>query len=205
MGNIKQFKTFGERLKELREKSGENQNKIAGVLGISSQMVSKLELGKSKPSMESLKKLAAHFNVSVEYLLGLTQNTGREEEMLPLLGEISAGLPIYARENIIDYLPKIPGAIGDFYLIVKGKSMEPGIVDKNVVLVKETGAISIGMVGVFIVRNNETVIKRFYEDRYGVILRSDNPAFSPLVVERKIWNVECRIIGKVTKQISDVV
>ena len=101
---------FGRLLRDLREKNKETQLKLSKILGITPQMVSKLEMGKNKPSMEILKKLSEHFKVSTQYLLGLESSGNRKSttDMLPVIGEIAAGEPVFARENIIGYLPVFP-------------------------------------------------------------------------------------------------
>src|SRR6056297_773735 len=155
---------FGMKLRKLREERKVSQAHIAKLLGVSPQMISKLEMGKSKPSMDALKALAVYFNVSVEYFLGLEDRMVHETktEYWPLLGEIAAGRPIFAQENIIDYIPRIPGILGDFCLITKGKSMEPIIMDKSIVIVQKEKNLKRGAVGVFIVGNDECVVKRFF-------------------------------------------
>ncbi len=62
---------FAERLRNLREDCDEKQKDIAKILFISPNMVSSYELGKHFPKNEtSLKTLADHFDVSIDYLLG---------------------------------------------------------------------------------------------------------------------------------------
>ena len=63
-----------QRLREMREKKGENQEQIAKLLGISRTSNTKYENGLHDPSMESLNILAEHFNVSTDYLLGRTDD-----------------------------------------------------------------------------------------------------------------------------------
>ncbi len=200
---------FSTRLRQLRERNKDSQAQIAKILGVSPQMVSKLEMAKSKPSMDVLKALAIYFNVSVEYLLGLENiipGTDQDkDDYWPLLGEIAAGRPIFAQENIIDYIPRIPGIPGDFCLKIKGKSMEPIIMDKSIVIVQKEKNLKRGAVGVFIVGNSECVVKRFFPDLFGVVLQSENVNFDPIVIKKNIWEAECMILGRVANVILDVV
>ena len=62
----------GERLKELRAEKGIGQNKLAKDLSLSNASISKWETGKQEPSASALLKLAQYFNVSVDYILGLS-------------------------------------------------------------------------------------------------------------------------------------
>ncbi len=61
-----------ENLKKLREQKNITQTKVSVDIEISQELVSQYELGKSKPTIENLIKLANYFNCSTDYLLGLT-------------------------------------------------------------------------------------------------------------------------------------
>jgi transcriptional regulator with XRE-family HTH domain len=65
--------TFAERLKMLRQEKEVTQTKIGELLGVSARMISFYEMGKHIPrDAESLIKLAKYFDVSLDYLLGMT-------------------------------------------------------------------------------------------------------------------------------------
>ncbi len=63
---------LGQRLKELREKANMTQNDLAKKVNLSQQTIGHYEVGRAKPDIETLDKLAAIFDVSVDYLLGRT-------------------------------------------------------------------------------------------------------------------------------------
>jgi len=65
---------FSERLKTLRENHNMSQRKLSEVLGMGSTVVYFYESGKKIPSIEVLLKLSQYFNVSADYLLGLTDD-----------------------------------------------------------------------------------------------------------------------------------
>ena len=60
----------GTRLKELREQKGETQAQLADVLDVSQQAVGKWELDKASPDDKMLIKIANHYGVTIDYLLG---------------------------------------------------------------------------------------------------------------------------------------
>ena len=66
---------FVLRLKDLREDKDLKQEDIANLLNISQTNYSKYELGKVNIPINSLKVLASFFNTSVDYILGLTNET----------------------------------------------------------------------------------------------------------------------------------
>lgn len=65
--------TFAKRLKELRLENNYSQNKVATHLGIRQQSYVRYENGTGEPSLEMLVALARLYNVSTDYLLGLTE------------------------------------------------------------------------------------------------------------------------------------
>lgn len=65
-------KKFNERLKELREDNDYTQTKVAKDLNIDQRSISFYEKGKFEPNIETLINFSIYFNVSVDYLLGLT-------------------------------------------------------------------------------------------------------------------------------------
>jgi len=65
---------FGSRLLEVREERGESQQELADSIGITRQSLSRYELGERTANIDLLKKVAEHYNVSADYLLGLTDN-----------------------------------------------------------------------------------------------------------------------------------
>lgn len=71
---IKEYnsKIVGERIKELRTEKGIGQNKLAEDLDLSNASISFWENGLQEPSASALFKLAQYFNVSLDFLLGLT-------------------------------------------------------------------------------------------------------------------------------------
>lgn len=65
---------LGERIKYLRGEKGIGQNMLAKELGFSNASISYWETGKQEPCAEALFKLALYFNVSADYLLGITDD-----------------------------------------------------------------------------------------------------------------------------------
>ncbi|MFZ7807720.1 MULTISPECIES: helix-turn-helix domain-containing protein [Bacillus cereus group] len=76
---------FGQRLKDLRREKKLTQQDIADVLGIEKSNISRFESGKQSLSSENIIKTAKYFNVSVDYILGIsdykTINKKKEEQI----------------------------------------------------------------------------------------------------------------------------
>lgn len=64
---------FGQRLQSLRKEKKENQETLAEFLGVKKAQVSEMERGNNGTSLERLVMLCEHYNVSADYLLGLTE------------------------------------------------------------------------------------------------------------------------------------
>lgn len=82
MSNKGTPKTVGERIKYLREKKQESQEKLGEAIGLSQNSISKLEKGETQLTLENQYSLAKHFNVSHDYLI-----TGKDNDSLLILLE----------------------------------------------------------------------------------------------------------------------
>ncbi len=66
---------FAERIKDLRDKRGHTQEEVGRVVGKSREAVSKYEIGEREPDLTAVATLAKYFNVSADYILGITDDT----------------------------------------------------------------------------------------------------------------------------------
>ena len=115
---------------------------------------------------------------------------------LPLLGEIAAGGPLLADQNIEEYLPLPASTKGDFLLRVKGESMiEAGILDGDLVIVQRTQDARNGEIVVALAGDDETVdeatVKTFYREDGRVRLQPENSTMEP------IYTRHVAILGRV--------
>jgi repressor LexA len=119
-------------------------------------------------------------------------------QRLPLLGQIAAGSPLLAEENVEDEVavPEPLGRGADFLLRVKGDSMvEAGILDGDTLVVRRQPDARNGDVVVALVGDDESAdeatVKTFYRDAGRVRLQPENSALAPIYAD----HVE--ILGKV--------
>lgn len=105
---------------------------------------------------------------------------------VPILGQVTAGEPILAVENIEDYFP-IPQEITDhnenvYMLRIRGDSMiEAGIYDRDYALVRKTERASNGDIVVAMVNGTEATVKRFFNEGDHIRLQPENPAMAPII------------------------
>jgi repressor LexA len=107
---------------------------------------------------------------------------------LPLLGEIAAGGPLLADQNIEEYLPMPKSTRGDFLLRVKGDSMiEAGILDGDLVIVQRAQDARDGEIVVALAGDDESAdeatVKTFYRDGGRVRLQPENSALEPIYAD----------------------
>lgn len=118
----------------------------------------------------------------------------KEERGVPLLGQIAAGLPIFAQQNFEGYVDfRRDGVDKDslFALKVKGESMiDAGIMDGDTIIVQATPTAENGQVVAALVEDEATV-KEFYREDGHFRLQPRNPDMAPIIVD------EVRILGKV--------
>lgn len=121
-----------------------------------------------------------------------------EVQMIPLLGEVAAGLPITAVENVEDRLPIRSDWLGvnkeSFLLRVRGRSMAEAIQPGDLVLVEKHPTAQQGEIVVALI-DDEATVKRFWREKERVILRSDNPDFADIVVTE---SQPLQLLGRVT-------
>ena len=125
--------------------------------------------------------------------VSLTDSLGERLDpfSLPLIGQVAAGAPILAEQNIEDHIslgPQIAGDQGAFVLRVKGDSMlGDGILDGDLVVVRPTTDAPNGTLAVVRVEDattgeGEVTVKRLYRESGHVRLQPSNPAYEPIVV-----------------------
>lgn len=78
--SIKRDNVFGSRLKELRVKASEPQRTLAELLGVSVTQISDMEKGRRTTGIDNIVLLCRHYNISADYLLGLTDEPRKLEE-----------------------------------------------------------------------------------------------------------------------------
>ena len=113
---------------------------------------------------------------------------------LPVVGQVAAGQPILADENIEEYVP-VPGIAGgddgEFVLRVKGDSMkDAGILEGDFVIVRRQETAGDGDIVVALV-GEEATVKRFFRENDHVRLQPENETMEPIRTR------EAQVLGRV--------
>jgi repressor LexA len=131
---------------------------------------------------------------AIELLFDRAKKTIMPGSGIPLVGQVAAGEPIVAEENIEEYI-EVPDVIGgedgDYILQVRGESMvEAGIFEGDYVVVRPASVASDGEIVVALIGDDATV-KRYFRESDHIRLQPENQAMEP------IRTTEAIVLGKV--------
>lgn len=201
--------SFGTNLKKIRQDNDLTQEELAKKIDTSRSNIANYENDKNMPSIDILEKLSEIFNCSIDYLLGKsdikTPDLKDKLFLIPIVGKVAAGKPIFANENIEGYLPIDPlmynltSPNGFFFLQIQGESMNKLIKNGSFALIKKQDYAENGDVIVAIINgDDEATVKRYKQlNEQFVMLEpvSEDSAFQPITIDLK--NTKFSIIGKV--------
>lgn len=204
--------TLGERIKQKRIENKMTLLDVANLIGVKEATVQRYESGEIKNlKQNTIAKLAEIFGTPPAYLMGWEEKNDKlppeafddhPAHKIPILGYISAGLPLYAEQHIngYTYTDRKNGGAEYFGLIVKGDSMNAArIYPGDTLIVRRQQSVENGEIAVVMVNNENATVKRFRKEKDVVILtpQSTNPAHQPQIYSLK--NTSIKIIGKVVK------
>ncbi len=131
---------------------------------------------------------------AIELIFDRAKRTIMPERGLPLVGQVAAGEPILAEENVEEYI-EIPDLIGgedgDYILQVRGESMKgAGIFEGDYVVVRPAQESADGEIVVALI-GDEATVKRFYREADHIRLQPENDAMEP------IRTTDATVLGRV--------
>lgn len=190
-------------IKELRLRNDMTQEELAKYLGTTKQTIYKYEnnIVTNIPS-DNIMKLAKLFNVSPLVIMGIDEkqsNWSFVHYRLPVLTTVAAGKPIFAEEDIIEWIDydKDPG---DHIRAcrIDGTSMIPRIQDGDIVIFDRDLGWEDGDVVIATVNGDHATCKRIKRYADGIALISDNTAIAPMYFsESEVESLPVRVVGRV--------
>lgn len=211
--------TLGEIVKEYRDVHNISMDVFAARSGLSKGYISMLEKnvnpknGKPiKPSIDTIKFVAAAMNVDIDNLVKRLDDNQeivldthlpempiaiKPTKNIPIVGTVACGNPIYAEENILEYIAVNATDKVDFALYAEGDSMNAcKIDDGDTVFIRSQSIVENGEIALVLVDDSAT-IKRFYDYGDKIVLRPDstNPSHKEQVYNKKDYNLSVQ--GKV--------
>ena len=123
---------------------------------------------------------------------------GSKAVFVPLLGTVAAGTPIFADEQIEEYVPVALNRDGSFFALhVRGDSMiNAHILDGDIVVSEQTETAENGDIVVALI-GDEATVKRFYRENGRFRLQPENEAYKPIITE------ELTLLGRVAAVIRN--
>ena len=205
---MEKVSTFKERLSESMENI--TVTELAAKLGISKQSVSAYLTGARKPKQLLLSEIARVLNVDAMWLTGY--NTEKFPQAprprtagvrIPVYGNVAAGIPIEAIEDVEDYEEITPemAANGKYIaLTIHGHSMEPRMSEGDVVIVRLQNSVESGETAIVMINGGDSTCKKIKKTPEGIMLISTNPNFEPMFYSNaQIESLPVRILGKVVE------
>ncbi len=204
------LKKFAERFYNLIKEEDTDIAKLAEKIGIKSKStIYRYMNGEMSPKISTVKYIAEYFNINPTWLMGydvpMKDNINTNLDVIsaieiPILGKISAGLPLFAEEHLEGkaYAPAnlIKPGYEYFYLKVKGDSMNLKFNEGDIVLVQKQETLENGQIGVIRVNGYDATIKKYRLENGLIILE---PMSTNTEHRTQIYNpqeIEIAIIGK---------
>lgn len=203
--------TAKRRVKEALRIRGMTQAELSKRTGINKAKISMYVNGKHLPKQDSIYLISAALRVRPDWIMGLDVPMEdapvveivpmKDTLRVPILGKVAAGEPIYAEGNVDGEImvdPSLASGCPLFALKVKGDSMTPQILDKDIIIVREQTEVDDGDIVVATVNGGEGCVKRLRKYAHAISLVSVNPAYEPMYFgEEDVENLPVRIVGKV--------
>ena len=219
------MKSFGERLRKIRKLRNITQLELTRLSGVAQSSISQYESSKTRtPTIDIARKLAEALDVSVDYLLGNTDDPTPPKKIeikdkinlkenvvafvghVPILGRVAAGKPIPAIQEALGWMdiPSPYKKLGvDFALVIDGDSMSPRLNKKDLALVHIQNTAENGEIVIVIVNGNDGVCKQFFKKESSIVLHSINPAYNDIIIPAEQWDEECKIVGVVVARFEN--
>ena len=198
--------SIGTRMKERRLQLNKTLEEVGSVVGVSKATIQRYEKGAitNIPS-DKIEKIAKALSTTPAFLMGWEDKSNRLKGVrIPILGRVVAGIPLEAITDIEGYeeiTPKM-ASLGEYFALrIKGHSMEPQILDNDVVICKCQSDVESGDIAIILVNGDEATCKQIKKSPEGVTLIGFNPVVYPphFYSNKEIETLPVNVIGKVAE------
>jgi len=198
---------FYDTFEELCKNRDVSPSRACIEMDLSRSLAAKWKNTKATPSAEVLSKVAQYFGVTVDYLIGRSgldpdnppSPSRPGSRWIPVLGQVVAGVPIEAVEEILDWeeIDAKTASQGEhFALRIKGDSMQPTLMAGDVVIVRRQPTAENGDIVVALINGDEATVKRIKSRAEGLMLIPNNPAYEPMFyTNHEIESLPLLILG----------
>lgn len=205
-----------ERILFILKKKGIKEQAICELLNMSTSTLYNWKKGKSKSYFSHLDKIAGFLDVNKEFLLGniddptpitWAEKNGiplRNRVMIPVYGAVRAGEGGMVQQELLGYHEANNADLTrNFFLVVKGDSMSPYLMDGDYVLIDTEVCVENGDIAVVIINGEEGVIKKVYRNGDTYRLISLNASYPDRVVT-STESTPVYVNGKVTQMYRNI-
>ena len=190
-------------IRTLRKEKGLSQEELAKLIPVNQTAISQWERGITYPSSNAIKRLCQIFEQPANVFLEIEEKQRPSGIKIPVFGNVAAGIPISAIEDIVDYeeITEELANSGEYFgIVIKGDSMEPRMTTGDVVIVKSQPTAETGDIAIVLVESENATCKKIKKTPEGIMLISLNPSYEPMFYSNKeIEQLPVRIIGKVVE------
>lgn len=156
---------FAKNLRNQLARHNKLQNDLVNDLALNKSTVSTWINGTKMPRMNTVERLAAYFGIEKSDLIEdkCDSNTTTKAVRIPVLGRVVAGIPLEVVEEILDYeeITSDLAATGDFFALqIRGRSMEPRMLEGDVVIVRKQDDVESGDIAIVLVNGDEATVKK---------------------------------------------
>lgn len=207
MSDLGNKKVFSKNLRKYMNLYQKSRNDICKDLGFAYTTFTSWETGVNYPRIDKIEMIADYFHIEKSDLI--EDKTDKPSSptkgiRIPVLGRVAAGIPIEAITDIEDWeeIPQSMAKTGEYFALkIAGKSMEPRMMDGDVVIVRRQPDVDSGDIAVVLVNGNDATVKQISKSDAGLTLIGWNPSvYTPRTYNKK----ECKelpvtILGKVVE------
>lgn len=207
MSDLGNKKVFSKNLRKYMDLYQKSRSDICKDLGFAYTTFTSWETGVNYPRIDKIEMMADYFHIEKSDLI--EDKTDKPSSpakgiRIPVLGRVAAGIPIEAITDIEDWeeIPQSMAKTGEYFALkIAGKSMEPRMMDGDVVIVRRQPDVDSGDIAVVLVNGNDATVKQISKSDAGLTLIGWNPSvYTPRTYNKK----ECKelpvtILGKVVE------
>lgn len=195
-------KVMGDNIQYYMDLNGIERREFARAIEVPYSSLTDWINGNTYPRIDKIQRMADYFHIEKSDLVE-PRNASKKTESrrIPVLGRVAAGIPLEMVEDVIDWeeIDSETANLGSiFALSIKGDSMEPRIIDGDVVIIRQQDDVDSGDIAIVSVNGDDATCKRIRKYREGIELIPINPAYAPRFYSNKeIAERPVRILGKV--------
>lgn len=205
MSDLGNKKVFSKNLRKYMDLYQKSRSDICKDLGFAYTTFTSWETGVNYPRIDKIEMMADYFHIEKSDLIEDKSAEGystRKGIRIPILGKVVAGIPVEAITDIEGWeeIPSKMAAGGEYFALrIKGASMEPKLLEGDIVIVRKQNDVDNGDTAIVLVNGEEATVKQIKKTDTGIMLVGLNvEVYQPhFYTNKEIEQLPVQIIGKV--------